>query len=173
MTEERTTIDVTPTWAGLLPVLLAIIQDGTSEGQRNAREELRRMAQAADRWNKAAKHLRPLLDEHAQASDEALRQIAADINREFGFDKPAAKPLPTATAATVDGASTTAWRKDSGPSTAQTGPGRPGTLNGSPYTFAMVGEHVWFELGGAWWTLPAGTITDDWRPAIVMDLKDE
>lgn len=42
------TIDITPTWAGILPVLLAAIENGTPEGRRFAISELRRMAQIAD-----------------------------------------------------------------------------------------------------------------------------
>lgn len=52
---EPTTIDLTPTWAGILPALIAVIRDGTPEGQRLALEELRRMADAADRFNQLAK----------------------------------------------------------------------------------------------------------------------
>lgn len=44
------TIDVTPTWTDVLPVLLAAIEDGTFEGQKVAREELFRMAELADRY---------------------------------------------------------------------------------------------------------------------------
>lgn len=45
------TIDMTPTWAAILPALLAAVTDGTAEGQRIARGELARMAEAADKWN--------------------------------------------------------------------------------------------------------------------------
>lgn len=53
MTEntEATTIVMTPTWTGLLPLLLAVITDGTAKGQAAAREELARMAKAADHWS--------------------------------------------------------------------------------------------------------------------------
>lgn len=44
------TIDLTPTWAGILPALLAVIQDGNSEGKRQAEIELRRLAQVADKF---------------------------------------------------------------------------------------------------------------------------
>ena len=44
-------IDVTPTWTGMLPFLMALLADGNASGKQQAREELRRMAQAADRWN--------------------------------------------------------------------------------------------------------------------------
>lgn len=43
-------VDMTPSWEGLLPYLLTIIQDGSWEGQKLAREELRRMAKLADRY---------------------------------------------------------------------------------------------------------------------------
>lgn len=43
-------IDMTPSWEGLLPYLLTIVQDGSWEGQRLAREELQRMAKLADRY---------------------------------------------------------------------------------------------------------------------------
>ena len=37
-------IDVTPTWSQILPVLLALLESGTAEGRRTARDELERMA---------------------------------------------------------------------------------------------------------------------------------
>ena len=45
------TIDMTPTWAGLLPALLALAEGSTAAGKKTAREEFARMAQAADNWN--------------------------------------------------------------------------------------------------------------------------
>lgn len=52
------TIDMTPTWAGLLPVLLELLERGNAEGKKTARAELARMAQAADKWNAHAATLR-------------------------------------------------------------------------------------------------------------------
>lgn len=52
------TIDVTPTWHGLLPLLLTIYVDGTDEGRKEAFSELQRMAQAADFWNRFCKDKR-------------------------------------------------------------------------------------------------------------------
>lgn len=49
------TIDATPTWAGILPMLRAAVENGTAEGRRIAWEELARMAEAADKWNASAK----------------------------------------------------------------------------------------------------------------------
>ena len=43
-----TAIDCTPTWEAVLPMLLLVLKDGTTEGQKIAKEELRRMARAAD-----------------------------------------------------------------------------------------------------------------------------
>ena len=42
-------IDVTPTWSQILPALLALLETGTAEGRRTARDELERMAALADR----------------------------------------------------------------------------------------------------------------------------
>lgn len=44
-------VKVAPTWAGLLPFYFAVLESGNAEGRGIAREELRRMAQAADFWN--------------------------------------------------------------------------------------------------------------------------
>lgn len=41
-------VDITPTWNGVLPVLLAGYCEGTSKGRQIAEKELRRMARAAD-----------------------------------------------------------------------------------------------------------------------------
>ena len=43
-------IDLTPTWAGLLPTLLALYEDGNVDGKNIAFDELARMAQAADKY---------------------------------------------------------------------------------------------------------------------------
>lgn len=42
------TIDLTPTWKAILPVLLHALADGSPLGQRLAKEELTRMAALAD-----------------------------------------------------------------------------------------------------------------------------
>mgnify|MGYP000979826760 CR=1 FL=1 len=44
------TIDCTPTWSGILNWYLVVLEDGSAEGKKIAKEELRRMAQAADNW---------------------------------------------------------------------------------------------------------------------------
>jgi hypothetical protein len=46
---------VTPTWQGLLPCLLAVLENGSAEGRAMARVELSRMAQAADLHNDAVR----------------------------------------------------------------------------------------------------------------------
>lgn len=49
------TIDLTPTWEAILPILLAALEDGTDAGKKIAREELTRMAKAADAFNSVTK----------------------------------------------------------------------------------------------------------------------
>ncbi len=44
----RRYIDMTPSWAGVLPVFMAALTDGNATGQAAARTELHRMARAAD-----------------------------------------------------------------------------------------------------------------------------
>jgi len=42
------TIDLTPSWEGLLPVLLHLLQGETSDSRKVASDELTRMAKLAD-----------------------------------------------------------------------------------------------------------------------------
>jgi hypothetical protein len=43
------TVNITPTWEGILPVLLTLAIEGdTGEARETARQELRRMAKLAD-----------------------------------------------------------------------------------------------------------------------------
>lgn len=44
------TIDLTPSWRGVLPILLAGVSSGTVEGRRLAMAELERMADLADAY---------------------------------------------------------------------------------------------------------------------------
>lgn len=48
-------IDLTPTWAEIMPALVAVIENGTAEGVAMARKELARLAQATDEANALAK----------------------------------------------------------------------------------------------------------------------
>lgn len=47
MTEPKT-INITPSWQGLVPAFLALIEDGTAEGRNFAVSEIARMAKVAD-----------------------------------------------------------------------------------------------------------------------------
>lgn len=55
--QGRQFIDCTPTWEGLLPMLLELAdprnvqKDKRDETRQYIRQEFRRMAQAADKWN--------------------------------------------------------------------------------------------------------------------------
>lgn len=44
------TLDMTPTWEGVLPVYLMAWTDGNAKGRAAASSELLRMAQLADKW---------------------------------------------------------------------------------------------------------------------------
>jgi hypothetical protein len=52
---EFKTIDMTPTWTGLMPAFFAVFENGTEEGKKIAREELMRLAAAVDGKNLRAK----------------------------------------------------------------------------------------------------------------------
>lgn len=46
------TIDVTPSWSEILPVLLVLLESGPFESKAFARKELKRMAALADSYVK-------------------------------------------------------------------------------------------------------------------------
>jgi hypothetical protein len=48
MNDTPRTIDVTPTWSGLVHAFVALIENGTAEGRATAISEIRRMAAIAD-----------------------------------------------------------------------------------------------------------------------------
>lgn len=73
-----TTIDLTPTWAGLLPALLAAVSDGTAEGRQIAMEELKRMAGAADRWNENAGKMVAALNRAVVTIEKGERNSSVD-----------------------------------------------------------------------------------------------
>ena len=49
---SRKTVDLTPTWSGVLPAMLAVISnpDASQESRRVMYEEMERMATYADNW---------------------------------------------------------------------------------------------------------------------------
>lgn len=45
-------VDITPTWEDILPVMLMVLENASDpDAQRKIRDEFRRMAEAADKWN--------------------------------------------------------------------------------------------------------------------------
>lgn len=46
--KKTTVVDVTPTWAEILPVLLLLLERGDAVGRETATDELGRMARIAD-----------------------------------------------------------------------------------------------------------------------------
>lgn len=57
ISETVRTIDMTPTWAGILPALRALIENSNPEGRRTAWAELERMAALADERNQLSGEL--------------------------------------------------------------------------------------------------------------------
>ena len=46
--ERVDTVDITPTWTSIMPAIIAVLEDGTEEGKKMAREELMELAKNAD-----------------------------------------------------------------------------------------------------------------------------
>lgn len=70
-------LDLTPTWAGLLPAFFAMLESGTGEGPAIAKAELARLAAFADSANAKAKE---------GAADLARREEeAAEERNQFGL----------------------------------------------------------------------------------------
>lgn len=70
------TIDMTPTWAALMPVLIAALVDGTAQGQASARAELMDLARRVDELN-----ARPIQrEEPPPALEHEESMSAADLS---------------------------------------------------------------------------------------------
>ena len=66
------TIDLTPTWASLVPVLMHIAKHSDSpSGLRDVTDELTKMARAADLWNAHCKEQIAALEQVAVANGTA------------------------------------------------------------------------------------------------------
>lgn len=72
-------VDVTPTWAGLIPAFRAVLENGTAEGQAMVWAELTRMAQAADSAVAAAKAEERAQIEAARAAEAEAVAALSDI----------------------------------------------------------------------------------------------
>lgn len=64
------TLDLTPTWTGLLPALFAMLESGTGEGPAIAKQELARLAAWADSHNAQANI--PAIEEPEKAANRCL-----------------------------------------------------------------------------------------------------
>ena len=56
MKNTTQTVDVTPTWRALVPLLVALAENPNT--QHDALMELGRMAEAADKWNAHCREMR-------------------------------------------------------------------------------------------------------------------
>ena len=73
MSKQVNTIDMTPTWVDILGIYVAVMERGNAEGRAIAKQEMRRMAEAADNWNASVKD--------AQRLRHELREAAAEYSR--------------------------------------------------------------------------------------------
>ena len=55
MTTEPKFINITPTWESVMPMLFMVLENGTTEGKREAQEELMRLARMVDTLNAKAR----------------------------------------------------------------------------------------------------------------------
>lgn len=77
------TIDLTPTWAGLMPAFIAVLQDGAPEGQEAIRGELMRLAGIVDSANEAARAAAtPATEEAATEERNAFGLASVALGRE-------------------------------------------------------------------------------------------
>lgn len=67
-------IDMTPTWQGVMPMLLAALEDGTPKGKTEARAEITRLAGLADRANVTLAQQDTQLGEFATILQEICRE---------------------------------------------------------------------------------------------------
>lgn len=74
------TIDVTPTWSGLLGYMLTVLADGNEEGKRLIKEEFKRMAMAADQANTLLKSLKELHTVVMLSNDKLIFDNGANAN---------------------------------------------------------------------------------------------
>ena len=68
-------INITPTWTGLLPALVQLADHKDQKVRSDSWAELRKMARAADRWNACAD---PLVN--------ALEFVLKDLNTELDYE---------------------------------------------------------------------------------------
>lgn len=85
-TTEPLTVDLAPTWAGTLPIMLAAVQDGTPEGKRIAHAELKRLCRIADE----------LLPAMARALDAMQDAVQLDQRHQAGLPERYRAPVVAA-----------------------------------------------------------------------------
>jgi hypothetical protein len=71
------TMDCTPTWSGILPLYLSILEDNSSKqnAKDSARAEIKRMATIADAYNDTRKHLKEVSDQSVETISTLLKLI--------------------------------------------------------------------------------------------------
>ena len=85
MDQDTQTIDITPTWQGLLPLLVEVAANGDSAaGRKSAMDELMRLAKTVDESNTANKL--PSLDA-ARAEHAELLELLSQATYYMTLDK--------------------------------------------------------------------------------------
>lgn len=74
------TIDITPTWASLMPAMIAVLENGGEEGKQAIREELLRAAAIIDSVNNRS--LKDTLNAAASLLDDAAEETGRDEYRD-------------------------------------------------------------------------------------------
>ena len=71
-TANVTKLNITPTWAAAMPLLILLLENGTDEGKQAAREELMRLARDVDKANEYLAKPRNLEDDEYLAKAPRL-----------------------------------------------------------------------------------------------------
>jgi ABC-type transporter Mla subunit MlaD len=68
-------VDVTPTWADIVEILLNAVENGNAKQQEAARAEIRRMATIADAYNRTQRQITAALESGTTALDELVARV--------------------------------------------------------------------------------------------------
>lgn len=81
MTITEKTIDLTPTWVGVMPGIIAALRDGSETGQKIAREELMVLAAQVDLVNLRLKNVVVLLEAVVACKTQITPEVEAVVQQ--------------------------------------------------------------------------------------------
>ena len=82
----QTALDMTPTWAALMPAFIAVLQNGKGDGPRIAAEELTRLAASVDAMNARARASGEATADSPRPSETALAEGRAQGREQAALD---------------------------------------------------------------------------------------